>query len=106
MSDRPTEYHLTSSRRRLATDHSLLAGVYCFVIQVDDGGKLFVDGTEKLSIWWGYTPGAVYKARVSLNESHHIEFQYYEQYEKASFHVFWYPGAGSECVTVGHPGAT
>ncbi len=89
----------------LTTTHNFNAGTYCFVVEVDDGAKLFIDGKEVRSVWWGYTPGAVYKTAVTLEEGPHlIEFQYFEEYEKASFHVSWYKGAGPECVTVGHPG--
>jgi hypothetical protein len=88
-----------------ATTHNFLADVYCFVIEVDDGARLFVDGVEIRNVWWGHTPGAVYKTRLSLQQGpHDIQFYYYEEFEKASFHLYWYPNAGPECVTTGHPG--
>jgi len=81
------------------------AATYCFVIEVDDGAKLFIDGVEVRSVWWGYTPGAVYKTPLLLEEGPHtIQFHYYEEYEKSSFHLYWYKDAGPECVTIGHPG--
>lgn len=86
------------------TTYNFTAGHYCFVIQVDDGAKLFIDGVEVRSVWWGYTPGAVYKTKLSLAEGPHtIQFHYYEEYENAAFHLWWYKPAGPECVTVGHP---
>lgn len=90
---------------KFTTSYHFLAGQYCFVIEVDDGAKLLIDGSEIRSFWWGHTLGATYKTAVPLDEgSHLIEFEYYEEREKAFFHIFWYKDAGPECVTVGHPG--
>ena len=87
------------------TTHNFLAGSYCFVIEVDDGAKLFIDGQEIRAVWWGYTPGAAYKTPVRLSEGpHDLLFYYFDEFEKSSFHVSWYERPGSECVTVGHPG--
>jgi hypothetical protein len=81
------------------------AGTYCFVIEVDDGAKLLIDGNEIRNVWWGYTDGAVYKTPYQLSDgSHTIQFQYYDEKVNASFHFWWYEKPGSECVTVGHPG--
>ena len=81
------------------------AGTYCFTIEVDDGAKLFIDGKEVRNTWWGYTPGAVYKTAYQLsNGTHTIQFYYFEEYERASFHISWYENPSIECVTVGHPG--
>lgn len=90
---------------KFTTTYHFFTGLYCFVIEVDDGGELFIDGKMIRSVWWGYTPGAVYKTPIALEEgSHFIDFQYFEAYEKSAFHIWWYKDAGSECVTVGHPG--
>jgi len=92
-----------------STTHDFLGRTYCFVLEiVDDGAKLFIDGREERSVWWGYTPEAVYKDPISLAEGpHDIQLQYYEEEHTAAFHLFWYGGSvgvGPECVTVGHPG--
>jgi len=88
-----------------ATTYNFQRGTYCFVLQVDDGARIFIDGVEIRSVWWGYTPGAVYKTPKILDEGpHNIQLYYYEEFEKAFFHLYWYPNAGGECVTVGHPG--
>jgi len=81
------------------------AGSYCFMVEVDDGARLFIDGQEIRNVWWGYTPGAVYKTPYQLSEgSHTIQLYYFDEYEKASFHISWYENPSVECVTVGHPG--
>jgi len=82
------------------------SGEYCFVIVVDDGAMLFIDGRETKNVWWGYTPGAIYRVPHKLSEGPHtIQFYYYEKFGEASFHLWWYPNPGIECVTVGHKGA-
>ena len=87
------------------TSRHFLSGKYCFVIVVDDGAELLVDGEIVRSYWWGYTPGAAYKTSLTLEEGPHtIGLKYFENFENASLHLFWYEGAGSECTTVGHPG--
>ena len=81
------------------------AGNYCFVLEVDDGARLFIDGQEIRNVWWGYTPGAVYKTPYQLSQgAHTIQLYYFDEYENASFHISWYENPGNECVTVGHPG--
>jgi len=88
-----------------AATPSFNAGLYCFVIEVDDGARLFVDGEDVRNAWWGHTPGAVYKTPITLAEGPHtILLYYYEEYENASLHLSWYTGVGPECATVGHPG--
>lgn len=89
-----------------STTHHFLTSSYCFVFEdLDDGARIIIDGEEVRSFWWGFTPGAIYKTPVVLEEGpHSIALVYYEEYENASFHFFWYENAGSECVTVGHPG--
>lgn len=80
------------------------AGTYCFVIMADDGARLFVDGRETLTAWWGYTPGAVYRTPQKLEQGPHtIEFQFYEEFAGAAFHVYWYSPASAECKSAGHP---
>jgi hypothetical protein len=88
-----------------STTYHFSTGLYCFVLEVDDGARLFVDGVEIRSVWWGYTPGAVYKTPLALEEApHKIVLYYYEDFEHSGFHLYWYQNPGSECVTIGHPG--
>lgn len=88
------------------TTQNFNAGLYCFVLTVDDGGRLFIDGKTIREAFWGYTPEAVYKNKVTLDQGQHtIKLQYFDENDKAAFHIFWYTGGvGSECVTIDHPG--
>jgi hypothetical protein len=89
-----------------STSHNFLMGRYCFGIEdLDDGARLLIDGQEVRDYWWGYTPGAVYRTLVTLDEGPHtITLEYFEEFENAGFHLFWYENGGAECVTTGHPG--
>lgn len=98
--DVPVDYFSAIFR----AEHIFDLGDYCFVVIVDDGAKLLIDGMIIRDAWWGYTPGAVYKNPLRLEQGpHNIEIQYYEEFENASFHVSWNPVSG-QCITTGHPG--
>jgi hypothetical protein len=80
------------------------AGSYCFMLEVDDGARLFIDGQEIRNAWWTYVPGAVYQTPHQLSQgSHTIQLYYFDEYENSSFHVSWYENPGIACITLGHP---
>lgn len=86
------------------TTIELDAGKYCFVVLVDDGANLFVDGTGLIYHLHGFTPEAVFKEPIYLQAgSHQIQLQYYEDINTAYLHLFWYKLSGDACESINEP---
>ncbi len=87
-----------------STDVNFTSGSYCFVLLVDDGANLIVDGNSLISHYHGYTPEAVFKKPLELSSgTHKITLQYYDEINTAKVHVFWYELHGDECTSINEP---
>ncbi|MCK6463171.1 MAG: PA14 domain-containing protein [Candidatus Pacebacteria bacterium] len=87
-----------------STSQSFSAGLYCFVMLVDDGAKLSVGNTLLINHYHGFTPAAVFKEPIQLDSGvYPIIIQYYDDLNTASIHVFWYELHGDECQSINEP---
>jgi hypothetical protein len=64
-------------------------GVYRFFAQVDDGVRLFVDGSRILNEWHDNNARSAYAIDLSLTGSHTIVVEYYEGLGQARIKVWW-----------------
>jgi len=87
-----------------STSQNFSAGLYCFVMLVDDGAKLSVGNTLLINHYHGFTPAAVFKEPIQLDSAvYPIVIQYYDDLNTASIHVFWYELHGDECESINEP---
>ena len=87
-----------------STSQNFSAGLYCFVMLVDDGANLSVGNNTLISHYHGYTPAAVFKEPLQLDSDvYPIVIQYYDDLNTASIHVFWYELHGDECKSINEP---
>jgi len=65
------------------------AGTYRFIVTVDDGARLYIDGIKIIDAW-GIQAPTTYTGDASLSAgSHEIKLEYFESGGSASVSLFW-----------------
>ncbi|MCL6431810.1 MAG: hypothetical protein K6V36_13275 [Anaerolineae bacterium] len=87
---------------------SFAEGIYRFHVEVDDGVRLWIDGTLLLIGEWHDSPGAHYVADCPLGGEHTLRVEYYEHTGQARVRVWWEkrPEPTATCTLTATPTAT
>jgi PA14 domain len=77
-----------------------VSGSYTFTVTVDDGVRLFINGTRVIDSWRNQAATAYsYTTTLSAGALYNIELHYYEYDEPAACQLRWsYPGQSTETI--------
>jgi len=67
-------------------------GTYQFILTVDDGGRLYIDGVAVIDEWHGSLRGTasyVHEKTFAAGGYHEIKVEYYEHFGDARMRAFW-----------------
>jgi hypothetical protein len=82
-------------------------GIYRFHAEVDDGVRLWIDGTLLVIGEWHDSPGTHYVADCPLSGEHTLQVEYYEHAGEARVRVWWEkrPEPTATCTSTATPTA-
>ncbi len=73
-------------------------GQYTFYLFLDDGGRLFIDGTQVIDEWQDHD-GVEFKKKVFLTRGKHtIRLEYYNDCCVARLALYWKPEGGKKVI--------